>query len=72
VDIFALAVAPSAVYAGGDGGALAFDPKTGTTLDWHPALSGGGLFSEPYVHALAVAGSTVYVGDEAGLEAFSR
>ena len=72
LDVFAFAATPKAIYAGGDGGALAFDPKTGATLPWHPALSGGGSFSEPYVHALAVAGSTVYVGDEAGLETFSR
>lgn len=73
IDVFALAATPNAVYAGGDGGAVAFDPKTGATLPWHPAVSSGGtFFSEPYVHALAVAGSTVYVGDEAGLEAFSR
>jgi outer membrane protein assembly factor BamB len=70
--VYALAATPNAVYAAGDGGAVAFDPRTGATLPWRPKLSVGGDFDIPFAHAIAVAGSTVYVGDEAGLEAFSR
>jgi hypothetical protein len=71
-DVYALTETPAAIYAGGDGGARAFDPKTGATLGWRPSLTVAGFYPTPYVHALAVAGSTVYVGDEAGLEAVSR
>lgn len=69
LNVYALAVTPRAVYAAGDGGARAFDRKTGAGLSWHASLSAGGFYATPFVHALAVAGSTVYVGDEAGLEA---
>jgi trimeric autotransporter adhesin len=72
VHVYALAVTPGAVYAAGDGGALAFDPKNGATLGWHPSVGVGGNIPAPFAHAIAVAGSTVYIGDEAGLESFSR
>ncbi len=71
-DVYALLATPATIYAGGDGGARAFDPKTGATLGWRPSLTVAGFYPTPYVHALAVAGSTVYVGDEAGLEAVNR
>jgi hypothetical protein len=66
--IYALAVTPEVVYAGGDGGVAAFDRTTGASLRWHPALAS--TQASPLVHALAVAGSKVYVGDDGGLEVF--
>lgn len=68
VTTYALAATASAVYVGGDGGAEAFDPRTGAQLDWHPVLAS--TQSNSLVHAIAVVGSTVYVGDDGGLEVF--
>jgi hypothetical protein len=64
-DVYALAVTPGAIYAGGEGGAAAFDPKSGARLGWMPTLSPGLSFN--LVHTIAVVGSTVYLGDEGGL-----